>query len=85
MLDNAKTLEEFTLGCRDGSIGPPREPYFDDRHGLTRQQLAYGPRLDDDKPTARKFEASCYGYQWPQHGGGPYSWDPYPRLVANAP
>lgn len=22
MLDNAKTLEEFTLGCRDGSIGP---------------------------------------------------------------
>ncbi len=40
MLDNARTLKGFTLGCRDGSIGCVREFYFDDRNWTIRYLVA---------------------------------------------
>lgn len=40
MLDKVKTLNGFTLHCRDGSIGTVREFYFDDRHWTIRYLVA---------------------------------------------
>ncbi len=119
MLDKARTLNGFTLSCRDGPIGFVREFYFDDRqwtirylvpstdHGLTgrqvllspyalhsinrdakdiavaltKRQLADSPGLDTYTGMSRQFEEPYYGYLWPQHGGGPYTWDCYPGIV----
>ena len=48
---------------------------------LTKRQLAGSPGLDTYTCVSRRFEEPYYGYLWPQHWGGPYTWDLFPGIV----